>query len=41
MNASCEIKIKFDDKLIEVIKTFDKRLKKLEKELSRLARRKI
>lgn len=39
--ASCEIKIKFDEKLIEVIKTFDKRLNKLEKELSRLRGRKI
>jgi hypothetical protein len=39
--ASCEIKIKFDEKLIEVIRTFDRRLKKIEKELSRLTGRKI
>lgn len=40
-NLTTTIKVEFDPELIKAVKSFDKRLKKIEKELSRLTGRKI
>lgn len=40
-NLTSIIKIEFDPEMVAIIKSVDKRIKKIEKELSRLTKRKI
>ena len=40
-NSTVTLEVKFDPKMVEAIHSVDKRLKKIEKELSRLTGRKI
>jgi len=39
--ANMTLKIEFDPEMVKIILSIDKRIKKIEKELSRLAKRKI